>query len=677
MSVTFSTIRQISSIIDNDDNNNNDDDDDDDDEYNNSGSSTNNNINDSTQLSFTMDLTHSISPSARALSTVNDSSLQLKLQAFAHSLQLVTRNTFHKPSSISPTDASPTDVSTASPNASSANGKGNKRKSNPYKSKTKSELTSTSFRISSGKHIHTILEVISIALVDVHKESYGKIKINNKDVQNLTYDTIRDTMSFQADGCVWLGNVDLNWDVKASNKTSRKNYNVPFRVECQAVRTVTSDHSQNDDNDNDTTNDNDINEYIFEQHYCIDFTAVLDETQLQQLPSHYIKAISQTITHLSYDVARALYWLELPDFKQGCKGETFKSIYQLNAKIKSGAFATVCLTTHRQSRKRVAVKCVQRKNLPPSDDVAIHSEVTILTTLTHPHICPILDFFMEDECYYIVMELMEGGDVFDRIGQLQHYDERIARDLTYKMLKAIQYCHDTHHIAHCDLKPKNLLLCKADDDANVMLADFGFATHVFKPQSLTKQCGTPYFVAPEILLRQSYDTKADMWSVGVILYCILSGQLPFTGRRHLELFKAIIAGDFTFDDDENDKNGSSSTTSSSSSSTSSWKEVSEDAKDLIRRLLVTDPKQRMTAEEALQSKWIRTNGMMLKRRSLISVSTRMKTFNARLKLKTAILCAQSMNRWRIITRNSVSNSNIVVKDGDDDGDDTGDTGEKE
>mmetsp|Transcript_12424 Transcript_12424/g.14433 ORF Transcript_12424/g.14433 Transcript_12424/m.14433 type:complete len:86 (-) Transcript_12424:344-601(-) len=85
----------------------------------------------------------------------------------------------------------------------------------------------------------------------------------------------------------------------------------------------------------------------------------------------------------------------------------------------------------------------------------------------------------------------------------------------------------------------------------------------------------------------------------------------------------------------------------------------------------------MTAEEALQSKWIRTNGMMLKRRSLISVSARMKTFNARLKLKTAILCAQSMNRWRIITRNSVSNSNIVVKDGDDDGDDTGDTGEKE
>lgn len=108
--------------------------------------------------------------------------------------------------------------------------------------------------------------------------------------------------------------------------------------------------------------------------------------------------------------------------------------------IKSGAFATVCLATRRATSQKVAVKCVQRKNLPPSDDVAIHSEVGILGSLRHQFICPIIDFFMEDECYFIVMDLMEGGDVFDRVGELDYYDESIARDLCHKMLTAIAFC---------------------------------------------------------------------------------------------------------------------------------------------------------------------------------------------------------------------------------------------
>ena len=127
------------------------------------------------------------------------------------------------------------------------------------------------------------------------------------------------------------------------------------------------------------------------------------------------------------------------------------------------------------------------------DDVAIHSEVQLLGSLCHEYICPIIDFFMEDECYYIVMELMEGGDVFDRLGKLEYYDESIARDLCKKMLKSIAFCHDKN-VAHCDLKTKNLLLRTKDDHDSVMLADFGFATTVFAPKTLKKQCGTPYFV---------------------------------------------------------------------------------------------------------------------------------------------------------------------------------------
>ncbi len=130
------------------------------------------------------------------------------------------------------------------------------------------------------------------------------------------------------------------------------------------------------------------------------------------------------------------------------------------------------------------------------------------------------------------MEFMEGGDVFDRVGQLTKYNEEMARDLCSKLLKAVAYCHE-NNIAHCDLKHKNLLLKKKDDDSSVMIADFGFASQVFAPKSLTNHCGTPFFVAPEMIRRDAYDESADMWSLGVIIYCLLSGKMPFTGRRSI------------------------------------------------------------------------------------------------------------------------------------------------
>jgi len=350
---------------------------------------------------------------------------------------------------------------------------------------------------------------------------------------------------------------------------------------------------------------------------------------------HYTTmAMNETMTDLGLDISKALSKVNLPIFHEGCKGNTFRSIYQLNAKLKAGAFATVCLGTHRATGKRVAIKCVSRKKLPISDDVAIFSEVDVLASLDHPYITKLVDFFIEEECYFIVMEYMEGGDLFDRIGRKSSYDESDARDLCIKMLEAVKHCHE-NSIAHCDLKPKNLLLQSMDDDSSVKLADFGFATRVHAPESLDKQCGTPYFVAPEILLRKRYDQKADMWSVGVIIYCLLSGRLPFVGKKHLELFKSIISGVYTFDEEE-------------------WNDISSDAKDLIQNLLVIDPSKRLSASEALQSRWLFVNRRVLRRTSLLSTSTRMRTFNARLKLKSAILATQSVMKWKILTRNSLA-----------------------
>lgn len=265
----------------------------------------------------------------------------------------------------------------------------------------------------------------------------------------------------------------------------------------------------------------------------------------------------------------------------------------------------------------MAIKCVLRKDLPPSDDANIFDEVAILASLRHPHVCPLLDFFDEKYCYFLVMELMAGGDLFDRIGKKSSYTESDARDLCLKLLQAMAYCHDKK-IAHCDMKPKNLLLVNEDSDNDIKLADFGFAARVYEPKSLTKQCGTPFFVAPEILIKEKYDQKSDMWSVGCIIFLLLGGNLPFAGRSQKELFRSIVAGKYEFSD------------------AGGWNDVSEDAKDLISKLLVTKADDRLSARAALQHPWILAHEQALQKQ-LSGASSRLKQYNARMKLRSAMI----------------------------------------
>jgi len=549
--------------------------------------------------------------------------------SLSENIEVTSRRTFHK----SQSDATKNPSELSSPGFGAAD-------ETPRNEKLLEMLT-TSFRLPCSIPLDQITETISVVLIDPHNESYGKTvdnfapnKSNSKrGIENLKYSYSK--LSFTPSECKWRGRVDFSCkqlvnspsESQGQKKIFVENH-FGFSIQCQ---TVLAEQNKKDfvDEKKESCDGKSKISHQNGNHYSIDIQAEFDVRNDRYIDR--LKVVSQTIQHIEFDVSRALYCLSLPKFPEGCGNATFRSIYQLNFKLSSGSYGTVCRGTHRQSQKIVAIKCIHRKQLQPSVDVGILREVSILASLKHEYICPIIDFFTETDFYYIVLEFMEGGDVFDRIGQIVKYNEEMARDLCLKLLKAVAYCHE-NNIAHCDLKHKNLLLKKNDDDSSVMIADFGFASQVFAPKSLTNHCGTPFFVAPEIIRRDVYDESADMWSMGVIIYCLLSGKMPFSGRRSLDLFRAIISGEFNFDDD-------------------AWGQVSDDAKDLICKLLVTNPDERYTASEALNSAWFsNTNRTLLSNNQLPKAQSNMRTFNARLKLKVAILAAQSIARWKIVAK---------------------------
>jgi calcium/calmodulin-dependent protein kinase I len=259
--------------------------------------------------------------------------------------------------------------------------------------------------------------------------------------------------------------------------------------------------------------------------------------------------------------------------------------------VGEGAFSVVRLARLKtDSNSKSAVKCISKKNLPKEDETALKQEVVILRALDHPNILKCLGFYDEEEMYYLVMEYMEGGELFDRIVKKTFYSEKEARDLVYILLSTIHYCH-RHNVVHRDLKPENLLLSSLDDDAHVKLADFGFAIQSEGHMSLKTQCGTPGYVAPEILSTQPYGKAVDMWSIGVITYILLGGYPPFHDDNQKVLFQKIKNAEYEFHPEY-------------------WDAVSHEAKDLISRLLKVNPLERYTSEEALNHSWVLSTSLL-------------------------------------------------------------------
>ena len=176
----------------------------------------------------------------------------------------------------------------------------------------------------------------------------------------------------------------------------------------------------------------------------------------------------------------------------------FKEVYEVKKEIRKGSFATVWECVSRETGQMYAVKIILRQGLDPKDDEAVLNEVSMMQSVRgNKYVVQLVDFFEEPEYFYIVMEHMAGGDVFDRIVQYTRYTEKDARDLIFVLLEAVSSLHKAG-MAHRDIKPQNLLLVSTDDNAAIKLADFGFARRVHTPESLTNRVGTPSYVAPEV-----------------------------------------------------------------------------------------------------------------------------------------------------------------------------------
>jgi serine/threonine protein kinase len=273
-------------------------------------------------------------------------------------------------------------------------------------------------------------------------------------------------------------------------------------------------------------------------------------------------------------------------------GKAFVELFEPEAQIGQGEFSVVLEATHKQSRIRYAVKRIDRRNLHPSDAVAVQDEIDALRTVAGcPQIVRLHDIYDEVDTTYLILENMRGGDLIDRIIRRQSYTEYDAKQVCEALLEGVKFCHK-RRIANRNLKPENLLLVSPESDTEVKISDFGYAKKVIYPNSLRTQCGTEGYVAPEILQHNpSYDVSCDMWSLGVIIYILLGGYRPFRGTSK-EVMRQIRYGEFEFHD-------------------TYWRHVSTDAKELIRRMLTVNPEDRITAKEALNSAWITADDDLL------------------------------------------------------------------
>eukprot|EP00069_Balaena_mysticetus_P014630 bmy_01639T0 len=280
--------------------------------------------------------------------------------------------------------------------------------------------------------------------------------------------------------------------------------------------------------------------------------------------------------------------------------------YIMSKTLGSGACGEVKLAFERKTCKKVAIKIISKRKFAIGSEreadpaLNVETEIEILKKLNHPCIIKIKDFF-DAEDYYIVLELMEGGELFDRVVGNKRLKEATCKLYFYQMLLAVQYLHE-NGIIHRDLKPENVLLSSQKEDCLIKITDFGQSKILGETSLMRTLCGTPTYLAPEVLNSfgtAGYNRAVDCWSLGVILFICLSGYPPFSEHKtHVSLKDQITSGKYNFIPEV-------------------WAEVSEKALDLVKKLLIVDPKARFTTEEALRHPWLQDEDMKRKFKNLL------------------------------------------------------------
>ncbi|KAL8536265.1 hypothetical protein ACS0TY_011770 [Phlomoides rotata] len=317
-------------------------------------------------------------------------------------------------------------------------------------------------------------------------------------------------------------------------------------------------------------------------------------------------------------------------FVLGHKTANIRDLYTLGRKLGQGQFGTTYLCTEISTGIEYACKSISKRKLISKEDVDdVRREIQIMHHLAgHTNIVTIKGAYEDTLYVHIVMELCAGGELFDRIIQRGHYSERKAALLTKIIVGVVEACHSLG-VMHRDLKPENFLLVNKDDDFSLKAIDFGLSVF-FKPgQIFTDVVGSPYYVAPEVLLKH-YGPEADVWTAGVILYILLSGVPPFWAETQQGIFDAVLKGHIDFDSDP-------------------WPLISESAKGLIRQMLCMRPSERLTAHEVLSHPWVCENGVAPDRALDPAVLSRLKQFSAMNKLKKMALrvIAESLSEEEI------------------------------
>ncbi|XP_041124206.1 calcium/calmodulin-dependent protein kinase type II subunit gamma isoform X8 [Polyodon spathula] len=313
----------------------------------------------------------------------------------------------------------------------------------------------------------------------------------------------------------------------------------------------------------------------------------------------------------------------------------FTDEYQLYEELGKGAFSVVRRCVKKSTGQEYAAKIINTKKLSARDHQKLDREARICRLLKHPNIVRLHDSISEEGFHYLLFDLVTGGELFEDIVAREYYSEADASQCINQILESVNHIHQ-HDIVHRDLKPENLLLASKMKGAAVKLADFGLAIEVQgEQQAWFGFAGTPGYLSPEVLRKDPYGKPVDIWACGVVLYILLVGYPPFWDEDQHKLYQQIKAGAYDFPSPE-------------------WDTVTPEAKNLINQMLTINPAKRITADQALKHPWVcqrSTVASMMHRQETVEC---LRKFNARRKLKGAILTTMLVSRNFSVGRQSTS-----------------------